>query len=262
MNILIPTDFSDFSKHAINYVHNQFDLSKVNVKLIHTIREPHSTSGVLIRLDQLMMKDAEKEMTKLVGRIEEVYGVKTEYFIKYGHLKDWVYQHADFYKTDLIVMGTKGESNVSAKIMGSVTESLIRSSEVPVLAVPEQKESKPVHQFVLATDKRELDHQDFIETFIDSLKLVNPSINILTVVRKNRQEGIPKSIPLRGFQFGVKTIENESVVQGINSFLENNDVDILGLYHSHNSRLDYLFNRSVTRTICSKCKVPLLVIPA
>ncbi len=262
MNILIPTDFSEYSKHAINYVHKHFDVSKLNIKLIHTIKEPHSTSGVLIRLDQLMMKDAQKEMLQLVDKIEEVYGNRLDYLLKYGHLKNWVENYAESMDIDLIVMGTKGATNVSSKIMGSVTESLIRTSKVPILAIPELKVDRPIHRFVLATDKKVLENQDFVEQFIDSLKLSNPHIDVLTIIRKNHEGGFPKSIPLKGYQFGVELRENDSVVDGINDFLNENEIDILGLYHSHNSRLDYLFNRSITRTICGKCKQPLLVIPA
>ncbi len=262
MNILIPTDFSDNSKHAINYVYNNFKEEQINVTLVHAIKQPHSTASVLIRLEQLMMKDAEKDMKELLAKVQEVYQQKPTQYIKYGYLKDWIEVYAKAQKIDLIVMGTKGETNASSRIMGSVTESIIRTSKLPVFAIPELKEKLPVHHFVLATDKKELVQVDFIEKFLNSLKLLLPSIDVLVVLNEETQGGIPKSYPLRGFQIGVKVVENQEVVGGINDYLSNNNVDILSLYHSRNSRLDYLFNRSITKTICADISVPLLVIPA
>lgn len=262
MNILIPTDFSDYSKHAINYVYNNFLEEHVNVTLVHAIKEPHSTSGLLIRLEHLMKKDAEKEMVSLINRVEEVYNKKPQYYLKYGYLKDWINVYAKAHNIDLIVMGTKGESNLSSRIMGSVTESVIRRSKIPVLAIPELNEKRRVHQFILATNKKELEQVEFIEKFISSLKSSLPCVDVLVVLNEETPPGVPKSYPLKGYQIGVKTVKNQSVINGINDYLATHNVDILGIYHSRNSRLDYLFNRSITKTICGKTQVPLLVLPA
>ena len=262
MNILIPTDFSDNSKHAINYVYNNFQQEHINVTLVHAIKEPHSTASVLIRLEQLMKKDAEKEMKGLLARVEEVYHQKPKYYIKYGYLKDWIDVYGKSQNIDLVVMGTKGESDVSSKIMGSVTESVIRTSKLPVFAIPEFEVNRPVHKFILATNKKELEQVEFIKMFLNNLKLSLPNVDVLVVLNDEIHGGIPKSFPINGFQIGVKTVENQSVVDGINGYLAQNNIDILGLYHTRNSRLDYLFNRSITKTICAKTRVPLLVIPA
>ncbi|MBT8327269.1 MAG: universal stress protein [Bacteroidia bacterium] len=261
MNILIPTDFSDNSIHAINYVYSNFQKEHIDVTLVHAIKEPQTTAGVLIRLEQLMMKDAEKDMKNLLKKVNDDYQQKPKHHIEYGYLKDWIDIYAKAHNIDVIVMGTKGESNVRSIIMGSITESVIRTSKLPVFAIPEFEKELPVHQFILATNKKELERVEFIQKFLDNLKLSSPNVDVLVVLNEENRGGLPKSFPLNGFQIGVKTVENESVVDGINDYLANNKVDILGLYHSRNSRLDYLFNRSVTKTICGETRVPLLVIP-
>lgn len=261
MNILIPTDFSDYSKHAINYVYNNFKMEDVDIRLIHTIREPHSTSGVLIRLEELMKQDAQREMDQLTDRINEVYGQKPQYYLKYGHLSDWVKQYAESLKIDLIVMGTKGNTNIKSKLMGSVTESMIRVAKVPVLAVPEPQHDRKVHYVAFASETNDLPESEFVVKFVSHLNVSAPHFDILRVVKKDHDPAIPKSVSISGYQLGVKVVEDESVVDGIRGFMKSNQVDILGLFHSHKSRVDYLFNRSVTRSICNDCKVPLLVIP-
>ena len=260
MKILLPTDFSINSYHAIQYAFTHFDLRKVNIQLLHVIKEPRSTSGVLLRLDDIMMNDAKREMVELLDKLEQEFGIRPVFAIHYGHLKNWIEQISMTMQIDLIVMGTKGENDIKSKVMGSVTESIIRTSKIPTLAIPYSSKKTEIKEFILATDRKEIEHEDFFEHLISNLKLTDPQINVLIVVT-NEVGVVPKSMPLRGMQVGVKTIESKSVVDGINAYLEENRVDILALYHSKNSRLDYLFNRSITKTICSKIQVPLLVIP-
>ena len=47
-------------------------------------------------------------------------------------------------KAALIVMGSHGRRGLSRLVMGSTTEGVIRSSEIPVLVVRESREQKPV----------------------------------------------------------------------------------------------------------------------
>ena len=42
----------------------------MHLLLIHTIRAPHSAAGVLIRIDDLMQKDAEQDMQKELEHVK------------------------------------------------------------------------------------------------------------------------------------------------------------------------------------------------
>jgi nucleotide-binding universal stress UspA family protein len=111
---------------------------------------------------------------------------------------------------------------------------------------------------VISTAKETLTSASFIENFINHIDFVNGKIEVLRVLQ-NENDKAPKSIKLELKEIPVATVRNENAVDGINAFLEENEVDILCLYHSHSTRLDYLFNRSVTKTICAKVELPLLV---
>lgn len=261
MNILVPTDFSKNAQVAIDYLYTHFNRKDLHVRLIHVIKEPNSTTGVLLRLGNLMKKDADKEMGKLLAYCKNTYDAEPDTTIVTGYLTDWMQQYGASYEIDLIVMGTNGESDLEERLFGSVTESVIRTSNIPVLAVPHIYETESISQFVLATNKKELAKLDFIQEFLERFDLKNPSISILSVDTPNVDDPLPKSFPLEGYQIGVKTIKAPTAVAGINQFIDQHDVDILALYHSRNSRLDYLFNRSTTKVICSNTQLPILVIP-
>ncbi len=258
MKVIIPTDFSDNAYKAIAYVYDNFKHEELEIALIHSIKQPATSSGVMLRLDDLMMKDAERDMALLMSRIEEKYGDNPEVIIRHGYLKDWVEQVARVIAPDLIVMGTKGESDIASKLLGSVTESIIRTSKIPVLAIPASSQERPVSRVVISTAKDTLTSAPFIERFINHIHFAKGKLEVLRVLQSEHDKA-PKSIKLELKEIPVSTIRNENIVDGINDYLAGSEVDILCLYHSHSTRLDYLFNRSVTKTICAKVQLPLLV---
>ena len=262
INILIPTDFSENSFIAVDFVYSNFDHSQLNVRIVHAISQPVSTSGVMLRLDDLMRQDAERDMALFLEKIEDIHSVKPESIIKYGHLKDVVDGISNLVLPDLLVMGTKGENNIKSRIMGSVAEAIIRTSRTPVLAVPVDWFRDKIDRVTIATDKSEIASSQFLRKILRALKLTCPKLELLTVQKPNSTGKLPKSLSFEGFQFDVVGVENEVVVDGINDYLGNSNVGMLILYHGHNSRFDYLFNRSVTKTICANVEVPLLVIPS
>ena len=166
MKIIIPTDFSENAYKAIAYVFNHFLLEQVDITLVHTIEQPGSSRAMMVRIDDIMQKDAELAMEKVLARVKEEYGKTPEHVIRHGHLKDWVEQVASVTKPDMIVMGTKGENNVASKLMGSVTESIIRTSQFPVLAIPHDCESLEIKDITIASPTNQVEKSEFIENWI------------------------------------------------------------------------------------------------
>ena len=258
MNIVIPTDFSENAFHAVSYVYENFNRRGLDIALIHTIKQPASASGAMMRLDNLMMKDAQDDMALLLKRIAEKYAHEPEVIIRYGYLKDWVEQVSKIKAPDLIVMGTKGDNDIASKLMGSVTESIIRTSQYPVLAVPARSTKKSLHRVTICTAKNELPQAPFIRNLFTHLTLQNARLEVLRILTSEDQKA-PRSVALETQEIPVETLRNEDVVEGINEYLASSEVDMLCVYHSHSSMLDYLFNRSITKTICAKVELPLLV---
>jgi nucleotide-binding universal stress UspA family protein len=258
MKIIIPTDFSENAYKAVAYVYDNFKHQGLKISLIHSIKQPATSSGVMLRLDDMMMKDAERDMAKLMSQIWEAYEDKPEVIIRNGYLKDWVEQVAKVKAPDLIVMGTKGENNIASKLMGSVTESIIRTSQYPVLAVPASSDSKPLHRLTICTAKGELPQARFIRNLVSHVAIPNARIEVLRILTSEDQKA-QRSISLDKQQIRVETLRNTDVVDGINEYLATSEVDMLCLYHSHTTRLDYLFNRSITKRICANVELPLLV---
>lgn len=260
MHILIPTDFSDNAYNALAFVYENFKREKLTVTLIHTIKQPSGSSS-MVRIDDLMMQDAEKGVAELKARLKSDFDCEPGVLIRNGYLKDWIDNVSDSLPIDFIAMGTKGENDIASKWMGSVTESIIRTSKIPVLAIPVGYERSQIKNITIATEKEELPWSSFLGELSGSLSALDGSISLLQII-SNDKEGVANTQKINDIDVRKVTVIDTDVVNGINSYISTGEVDMLCLYHSKNSRLDYLFNRSITKTICAKVELPLLVLPA
>jgi len=145
-NILVSTDFSDFSAAAVEYAASFALLYGARIHLIHVI-EPGAVVGVpgmeinttAAGLEQ--EAQAQEEMRKFVyWKMKN--NTNLEQVILHGEACREIVKYAQENEVDLIVVATHGRTGVAHMLMGSVAEKIVRLSPVPVLAVkpPEMRE--------------------------------------------------------------------------------------------------------------------------
>jgi len=141
--ILIATDFSESSAHALRTARNLGLLNGVEVLLLHVFDAP--ARGVMFgaALPQNQIKDyiveeerrAGLKMVEFIGQI----GFKPHrHILKLADEPTGtiIRDCARYERADLIVVGTRGQSSLETMIIGSVAEGVLKGSEVDVLAVP------------------------------------------------------------------------------------------------------------------------------
>ncbi|WP_148263727.1 universal stress protein [Halopiger xanaduensis] len=129
--ILVPVDGSECSDLAVDYA---ADLA----------RRYDATVYVATVIDVRLIATAPQydhlrsEATALVDSVAnrlEASGVATTNVVRTAKPYQGVLMVAEDYDADLIIMGTHGRSGVDRYLLGSVTERVIRRSDVPVLTV-------------------------------------------------------------------------------------------------------------------------------
>ncbi|NIS61518.1 MAG: universal stress protein [Proteobacteria bacterium] len=139
-NILVPTDFSDFSRHALDYALTFAQTFEARITLIHVTPErdldairhvsPYLEPG---RLEELL-KGRESEDRKQLDEFipnEFKKGLKVEAIHKVGIPFLEIIKAAKEKEADLIVMATHGRSGLSHILFGSVAEKVVRKSTLP-----------------------------------------------------------------------------------------------------------------------------------
>lgn len=143
--VLIPTDGSDAVEPAVE---TALDLAKTYEATLHAlfiVDQPTSVSGTgegFAGLDSLLneLEGEGHRATDAVADRAEVNGVETTTAVRRGNPHDDILAYATEHDVDVIVMGTHGRTGVKRALLGSVTENVVRHSDVPVLTVHRKPE--------------------------------------------------------------------------------------------------------------------------
>jgi nucleotide-binding universal stress UspA family protein len=138
-NILVPTDLSEGAEEALDYACELARTFGATIHLVNAIGIPAlgvpelgvaMTSAVI---DQVI-QDNQAALDKLADS-RRSHAQLGEVLLRTGDARDVINQAAKELGCDLIVMGTHGRRGVSRALLGSVTETVVRTAPCPVLTV-------------------------------------------------------------------------------------------------------------------------------
>lgn len=141
--IMVPTDCSGFDREAIRVA---LRLAERSTSKIHLVRVSASASflGLAGAGDGLALS-AEALQQELDTELAELYAVAAECrntttadvtaSLEQGPIADALAGYANRHHVDLIVISTHGRRGFARLSMGSVTDSLVRLTKIPVLVV-------------------------------------------------------------------------------------------------------------------------------
>ena len=135
-DILVPTDGSPASDAAIDHAIDLADRYGARLHALYVVDgSAYSTleAGSEIVIDAL---EAEGEQaTDRVADAAAAAGVETTTTVTSGTAYRAIREYADEQAVDMIVMGTHGRKGLDRYLLGSVTERVVRTADVPVLTV-------------------------------------------------------------------------------------------------------------------------------
>jgi nucleotide-binding universal stress UspA family protein len=131
--VLIPLDGSEKSMHSIAWLKKYFKKEDAEVTLLNVI-VTFLSSEVSAEHN---IKAEEKESTELLDMASnDLEGYDVEKKFIYGFAPDAIIDTAKEGGYDMIVM-TRSTVTGFARIIGSVTNKVVRNTEVPVVIIPE-----------------------------------------------------------------------------------------------------------------------------
>ena len=137
-HILVATDFSDCSAHAVDIGVELAEQFSAELTLVHTWEVPNLGYGaalyfpgdMLTPIEQAAQRELDAAATELQKRLPRAKAV-----LRAGVPWDEIIAAAATAHADLIVLGTHGRRGVSRALLGSVAERVVRLSPVAVLTV-------------------------------------------------------------------------------------------------------------------------------
>lgn len=134
--ILVPTDGSEGTERAIEQAIGIAETYDATLHVL-TVIGVDATYPVDFNMDRVIDAMQEQATTAIedVRTRAEAAGVDVVTAVRRGTPHVVIGEYADEEGIDLIVMGTHGRTGVNRMLVGSVTERVVRRSDVPVLTV-------------------------------------------------------------------------------------------------------------------------------
>ncbi|WP_066415074.1 universal stress protein [Halorubrum aethiopicum] len=135
-DILVPTDGSPASDAAIEHAIDLADRYGARLHALYVVDgSAYSTleAGSEVVIDALQSEG--EEATARVADAAADAGVEATTTVASGTAYRSIREYVDEHGIDMIVMGTHGRKGLDRYLLGSVTERVVRTADVPVLTV-------------------------------------------------------------------------------------------------------------------------------
>ncbi len=154
--ILVPVDFSEYAEYALQVAATIAKNQNAEIIVVHMLglSEAVLTKNESQEVEEAMyyMKVAEKRFGTFLAK-EYLKGIKTSEIIQNYKIFSELTKVAKENDIDLIVMGSHGVSGFREEVfVGSNTEKVVRTSEIPVLVIKNEIKDFAIKEIVFACD--------------------------------------------------------------------------------------------------------------
>jgi nucleotide-binding universal stress UspA family protein len=269
--ILLPTDFSEYSKAARDYAIALAQKSGAEVHFEHTMLVAVDWEN-MSNSDRLMYPELKKAIEdadanlKYEAQVVQEAGVTAHYRLAFNEGLIDIPKDIKEHGYDLAVIGSHGTSGLKSTLLGSNAQRMLRHSPCPVLVIKKPIDKVTINNIAFASDFEEdkphsFQHiKDFTEAVSAKVNLVyiNTPVNFETSVKskaklKKYQESFPQLI--NDYEIFNHYTEDEGIVEYMK---EAEQVDVLAIATHGRSGWTRLFTGSITESIVANGDFPVL----
>ncbi len=263
--ILLLTDFSDTARHAVMYALKMFESSNMDYYLLNAYELEFSGTPYVTQVKEEWATESLKGLKSELSIIHHRYPqARVELLSVFGTLIDAVKHEVTKHTYDLLVLGCKGETALENFLLGSRAYDVIKHIPTPVFLVPRHAKFKYPEKIVFATDLHDFPSDKTIEPVRDMVHMFHSPLVFVNVLdedvadRVESEDLIAKHFP--GVNVSFNFVEDDTVSDGINKFVEENDAQIITLVRHQMGRFDRFFHPSVTRQMVLHPEHPMLIL--
>ncbi len=242
--ILIPIDFSEHSDYALEVAATIARKNNASLIALHMM----GLSEAVLTRDESQemfeaiyyMKLAEKRFSDFLDK-DYLKGITVETTVQNYKEFHEINNVAKDFKADLIVMGSHGASGLKEVFVGSNTEKVVRTSEIPVLVVKNRMNNFKMDKVVFACDF----NMDYVEPFKNAWNFFEKIGAEFQVVFINTPE---------------KFLSNQQMQERAFTFMMQSGVDNTDVYDNTAYYCDYRLEHGIY-SFSNEVEADLVVIP-
>lgn len=270
--ILVPADFSKNAFKALKYACQIFKYEKAEFLIMHAYADEvyGRTSDLGIDdLKETLFQDSEKQLKGIRDQLL-AYSPNPKHtysFISvFASLVDAANDVVNNENIDIVVMGTRGETNDRSVTFGSNTLHVLKYVHCPVLAIPENYEYHAPKEILFPTKYMVPYKRRELKLLCQMASSFRSKIHLLYIDANNhlssRQED-NKRFLAESLQkpelFFEKTSEKDKTI-AINKYIIHKRIDLLVIVNSRQSYLEDLLHQSTIDQLGLHVKIPFLVL--
>jgi nucleotide-binding universal stress UspA family protein len=256
--IIVPTDFSVPAENAMLYAGQVAQTIQASVLLVHVYQVPVSMNDVpvmMVSAEELKKSaDAGLERTKEV--LKAAYPLlEVSIESRLGDITEELRDLAAEIHPATVVIGKHGATGMERILFGSTSLSIIRQVQVPVIVVPDSTTKRQLKNIALAVDDlRYPVPQQNIKTLMEQLGAQLHIIHVQT----DKKESADFNALATAFNTSCTLIRDEEFVHGIQSYVRENNIDLLIILPHKHSLMERLFFKTHTKELMQALSIPLM----
>lgn len=266
--ILVPTDFSPQAENALKVAAQLALKNNSTIYLEHSLNLPSqlSSSGSTGAMPQsiFFIKLAENEFKKLLKK-PYLQDIVIKEAIGHGEIYNDIKLAVNEKQIDLIVMGSHGLSGFKEMFIGSNTEKVVRTSDIPVLVIKNKHANFEVNDFVFATDfsaecrKPFTAAQKFANAVGAQMHLLyvnTPNGFKTTAEAKEMMLNFLKGLGAKNYTLNI--YNETSVEKGILGFARETKAQLVGMSTHGRKGISHFFNGSISEDLVNHANMPVI----
>ncbi len=275
--ILFPCDFSDTAQNAFRYCLLLADKLEADIELIHVVYPEYENLDVPIistKATNDKMEVAKYTLQSFVDlglaqvQVDQTlkYLPKIHSSVELGNIVNSIINAERIHNIDLIILGRRSEYGFLEKAFGTVTTGLIEKATSAIMVIPEQASFKSSKAIAYATDLNQADPYHIWKTG-QWLSSIHSDLYIIHVAAPSDNgpldmqelKRLIENQPL-GLKVHFHTIESDSVTEGLETFADWHNLEMMVMYAPQHNFLQRIFQKSNTKTMAMESAIPILVI--
>jgi nucleotide-binding universal stress UspA family protein len=242
-------------------MHNALD-GELHVLITYTVKR---VAGSMININEVVEKNTKED---LAAALESFHAkIKTGASIKQvaiaGDAATVITSYAKKHDMQVVVMGTQGSNSLRTLLFGSVTRKVTQSSDVPVVAVPDEAVGSHFNgNVLLALDDKDIDNLDILDPLVNMVAATGQLINVVHV--DTEKDGFKNQSILDKIESNLGTVEireGQDPVVTLKRLAKETDVSLLAMIRRQRSFVQKLFVQDTTSAELAQIQVPLMILP-
>jgi len=270
--ILVPTDFSQHADYALRAAAQIAKKNNGEIILLHMLELPSQVvdqvSGQSGSVPEVMFFiQKTRERFEEVKNQDFLKGIPVTEAVQFERAFEGIIKASKAHTIDLVVMGSHGTSGVRGLFVGSNTEKVVRTSNIPVLVVKKELYIEEIKTIVFASDFSEEAKKPFEEAILFAksfgakmnLLMINTVGRFLSTDESDRKMNLfLENFNLNDLDYSVHVYNDYSVEKGVLNFVNKNNPDLIAVGTHGRKGISHYLNGSIGEDIVNNAVRPVV----